>query len=366
MRGNDTSACGCKCGLCNSSNHSDWARNRELHQYYALADDKCHCDCSEKVLCGDTVVDGERHTFPISTSGNNYVCTCTCGSKHRLISGCWVDKGKCGKLCTICGKLIKSDGRRVSNISSQHDYDAAKCKCDCGDHVNPDGHWYAADSCICQCEEEPLDHIATSTSVNVSHTTCTRCGAVFDCNRLTVTCARCGVALGDSEYVYVGQHASWCGRPNNPKPGCSRCGCHCTGKCSGHYCSACCTRKPTPRPKRPTPEDPEDVPDPCNHNNTGRREVTASDSWTCDICGHTLSSTTRSYYCLKCGAFVSSTTSSSGTHGTHPGGGGEDSGEPPEGCPHCGATDGNHSHDCPNYTPTGSGGSGGSGDINDI
>ena len=88
--------------------------------------------------------------------------------------------------------------------------------------------------------------------------------------------------------------------------------------------------------------------------------------WTCDICGHTLSSTTRSYYCLNCNALVTSNTTSSGTHGDHPDGGGggeEPAGEP---CEYCGVTDGNHTHDCPYYTPTGGGGTGGGGNIDDI
>ena len=368
--------CGCKCGLCvatgNGANIGEAygsEDDKDLHRP-PQAGNRCDCSCGKykAVAKGAGTIGG--HAFPITHSAATPICTCTCGKTHQAISG---HVNACG-YCDYCGFIWRNGAKLDASIRSNHLWTNGGCYCDGGCVVggnkmlHEDGHVYADDSCTCNCGEDTVDHIATSTSVNVSHTTCTRCGAVFDCNRITVTCARCGVALGDSEYVYVGKHEDGCGKPNSPKPGCSKCGCHCTGKCSGHYCSACCVSKPIKRPKRPTPNDPE-IPDPCNHNGTGRREVTASDSWTCDICGHTLSSTTRSYYCLRCGAFVSSTTSSSGTHGTHPGGGGEepdDPTEPPEGCPHCGATDGNHSHDCPNYTPTGSGGSGGSGDIKDI
>jgi hypothetical protein len=89
----------------------------------------------------------------------------------------------------------------------------------------------------------------------------------------------------------------------------------------------------------------------------------------CDICGHTLSSTTWNYYCLVCNAFVTSRYTTSGSHGEHPGGTGGESDDPggePTTCDFCGAVGNAHSPDCPNFVPTGGGNSGGSGDIDDI
>lgn len=369
--------CGCKCGMCVAS-----GSGANIGEAYASEDDKglhrppqsgnrCDCDCGKykAVAKGTGTING--HAFPVTHSAATPMCVCTCKKTHREISG---HMNACG-YCDLCGYIWRNGTKIDASVRSLHLWTNGGCYCDGGCQINgnkmlhDDGHVYAANSCTCNCGEETLAHIAQSSTVTISHSTCSRCGAGFEYRRISLTCARCGISLGDEKYVYVGKHADNCGTPSRPRPGCSKCGCHCTGTCSGHYCNACCTSKPPNRPKRPTPEDPEDVPDPCNHNGTGRREVVNTDTWTCDICGHTLSSTTWNYYCLVCNAFVTSRYTTSGSHGDHPGGtgGGDDpsSGEP-ETCEHCGATNGAHSPDCPNYTPTGGGNTGGSGDIDDI
>lgn len=369
--------CGCKCGLCVATGNG-----ANIGEAYTSNDDKdlhrppqtgnrCDCACEKykAVAKGSGTING--HAFPITHSAATPMCTCTCGKTHRAISG---HVNACG-YCDLCGNIWRNGTKMDASIRSNHLWTNGGCYCDGACNISgkkmlhEDGHVYAANSCTCNCGEETLDHIAQSSTVTISHSTCSRCGAGFEYRRISLSCARCGTSLGDDKYVYVGKHADWCGTPSRPRPGCSKCGCHCTGTCSGHYCNACCTSKPPKRPKRPTPEDPEDVPDPCNHNGTGRREVINTDTWTCDICGHTLSSTTWNYYCLVCNAFVTSRYTTSGSHGEHPGGTGGESDDPggePTTCDFCGAVGNAHSPDCPNFVPTGGGNSGGSGDIDDI
>lgn len=370
-----TYGCGCKCGMCTANTDGTGTigisyasgNDADLHRP-PQSGNRCDCECGKHkaVAKGAGTING--HAFPVTHSAAAPICICTCGNTHQEISG---HVNSCG-YCDLCGFIYRNGAKLEASLRSSHLWSNGGCYCDGGCVINgnkmlhEDGHVFADDSCVCACGEMPIDHIAQSSKEKVGQTTCSRCGAVFTRYRISVSCARCGRTVGNTEYVYVGKHADNCGTPNSPKPGCVVCGCHCTGKCSDHYCSACCTRKPTPRPKRPTPEPPEDVPDPCNHNGTGRREVTSTDTWTCDICSHTLSSTTHDYYCLKCGALVTSNTTSSGTHGDHPDEpGGGDPEDPQEACEHCGATDGHHASTCPYYTPTGGGGTGG-GRLDDI
>ena len=374
--------CGCLCGLCDAVNgvsplaaYVDTDKSLHNPPQSSASGNLCACECGKYEAAAKDVGDIEGHRFPSQSSTGKPMCICTCGKRHRVLSG---KMNACG-YCTECKRIWKSaTDWKDASMAANHSFENGRCYCDGGClhegnyFLHPDGHVFPANSCTCTdihpdgSPAETLDHVAQSTSTTLDRTTCSRCGAIFTYSRISLSCARCGLGIGQDKYVYTGKHADNCGRPNNPKPGCAVCGCYCTGKCSGHYCSACCTVKPTPRPKRPTPNDP-DIPDPCNHNGTGRREVVDRAEWTCDICGHTLSSTTRSYYCLKCDAFVTANTTSSGTHGDHPDGGGDGPEPPsPEACEYCGAIDGNHSHDCPYYTPTGGGGTGGGGNIDDI
>lgn len=358
-----TGGCGCRCGICSADNAAEWRRNAALHQYNSSQADRCHCACGEKVLCGDTPVDGERHTFPVTVTGTDAapLCVCTCGGKHRMMSGSTVAKGKCGTYCSLCKRLYRGAWQGDATVAANHVYGDGECKCDCGDFVHPDGHTFAESSCVCKCGGKTLTHLVRATREALPSSLCTSCGASFSSYVIVLECARCDASLGDAKTVYIGAHRNGCGSPDDIQSGCAVCGCRCSGRCAGHYCSACCSSKPDDRPKRPA-NDP-DIPDSCSHTNTGRTEKTERASWTCSDCHVDFRSTTHNFFCAKCGALADSYTEVEGAHGRHEGAVEDGT------CSQCGRKDGEHATSCPLYTPTGGGGSGGEqggGDLKDI
>jgi hypothetical protein len=321
-----TSGCGCKCGDCGKGNADDWKRNKALHQYNSSQTDRCHCACDEKVLCGDTMVDNEPHTFPITNGGGQYVCTCTCGNKHRNDG-----LNACG-FCSVCKQIWRNGVRIDASVPGNHLWHNGGCYCDGGCVVNgnkmlpiPDEHQFVAGKCVCVCGEKTRDHILVDEKERIGQWTCWKCNAVFLNFRVTTRCSRCGEVISTGHVGSVGEHNPGCGEQ---KPSCYKCGCHCTTwgshtTCNIHYCNACCTKKPPkpPRPPKPDPDDPNPEPEPeppepyvtCKHPRTDTHDWDYN--WTCEKCQAEFHDWGWRKHCADCGAYIDSESHNEGKHG---------------------------------------------------
>ena len=234
----------------------------------------------------------------------------------------------CG-YCSICGNIWRNGQRIDATIAANHLFTYSGCYCDGGCNVggkkmlHPDGHIYPAKSCRCVCGETTLAHIVTTEATKVGTSTCWDCFARFINYYIVTKCARCGEVLEPGKGTSMGEHNPGCGEP---KPSCWKCGCHCSGShqtCGGgHYCSACCYKKPPkpPRPPVPNPDDPNpDDPEPeppepyetCNHTFTtedwGGTEV-------CGDCGESFEFSGYCKYCTKCGYIKETKNNVKGKH----------------------------------------------------
>ena len=175
--------CGCKCGLCDSSNRPQWISELSLHHPAQNATDKCHCSCDSRRLVGSGI---GGHEFVGSS------CTCTCGETHRSnLNACGVCQG--GNGSTTCGRVHKGMERLASEVAT---------------------HSYASDSCNCRCGQFQRDHdwgpLWRGDSSDV--TFCGSCGAAFTRYQMHRTCNRwqCGATEGTGIYEYDGEHRDGC------------------------------------------------------------------------------------------------------------------------------------------------------------
>lgn len=311
-----TYGCGCKCGLCDDKNRGEWIHQKTLHHAAQNAEDQCHCACESRELVGKT----EGHTFK--------TCICTCKEKHDSKN---YPLNACG-YCSSCGYIWRNGVRLDAGNRNNHLWVNGGCYCDGGCVVggvkmlHTDGHRYMKNKCICLCGEATRDHILVEQKERVGQWTCWKCNAVFLNFRVTTVCSRCEATVSTEHIGSVGEHNPGCGEP---KPSCWKCGCHCTtwgthATCNGHYCNACCTKKPPkpPRPPKPDPDDPDpDEPEPeppepyvtCKHPRTETHDWDYH--WTCEECSNDFHNWGWRKHCADCGAYIDSESHNEGKHG---------------------------------------------------
>ena len=334
-----TYGCGCKCGLCGDDTKSLWADNKALHKPKQNAEDECHCSCEKRELVGT----GEGgHTYKN--------CTCTCGEKHNPD---WVvNMTACG-YCPDCGYIWRNGQKLDASNPANHIFNNGECYCAGNCQVNgarilhPDGHFYEKNKCVCNCNEERIEHIFDSEQVGdaLNASTCFYCGAVFTTYQFIQRCMRCDY-VNEDHYGTVGGHASDCGKKKGNGGSdvwhCWKCGCPNCQICKGafHFCNACCKRNP-PKPPRtpPGPEpDPPPTEDECPH--FWERQTWDND-WNCDECGAAFHCEGYREWCKKCGWLGKTHNEVSGAHNSNcPYIKGENGEDPPHECneTNCGET----------------------------
>lgn len=302
--------CGCACGLCNENNRGNWKHEKSLHKVAQGSTDKCHCACDSKELVG---TDEGGHTWEPGK------CTCTCGKKHKdmYLNVC--------DYCSQCGRVWRGDFWLDGTVAFSHKWNLSGCYCDCGMHLHSSGHCYEYDSCECDCGEESIDHILKETKTVISKDICWLCYGAFVTYRVSKVCERCGGSLGADHYYNEGEHKEDCGaEPETPS--CWKCGCACTknsshSACGGHYCSACCDKKPKKPRKKNNPDIPDDEevePNPetptvkCSHPST--KSVDMNFDKSCDACGAVFSSSGELIICKTCGELIANNANVTGEH----------------------------------------------------
>ena len=244
-------SCGCKCGLYDASNWTEWNGKMDFHRQAV----SCCCGCPGKKhfpiarsnctrLCGGNCTGLASDDVWGQHSGASYdpayhdpsdvACKCQCGyfsgasapdKFHSLTNSskrCYCiglhkhkfphPRADCTGICSICGNGHQyAVAPSQPNEPGQHDWDGLNCKCNCPEaKLWPGGHRFADNACVCTCGEQTRGHVYQQHSKTQTGThTCPSCGNTITEYHIIYKCKRCG-NVWDGVDTEEG-HASNCG-----------------------------------------------------------------------------------------------------------------------------------------------------------
>lgn len=244
-------SCGCKCGLYDATNWTEWNGKMDFHRQAV----SCCCGCPGKKhfpiarsnctrLCGGNCTGLASDDVWGQHSGASYdpayhdpsdvACKCQCeyfsgasapdkfhsltnSSKRCYCIGLHKHKfphprADCTGICSICGNGHQyAVAPSAPNEPGQHDWDGLNCKCNCPEaKLWPGGHRFADNACVCTCGEQTRGHVYQQHSKTQTGThTCPSCGNTITEYHIVYKCKRCG-DVWDGVDTEEG-HASNCG-----------------------------------------------------------------------------------------------------------------------------------------------------------
>ena len=244
-------SCGCKCGLYDASNWTEWNGKMDFHRQAV----SCCCGCPGKKhlpiarsnctrLCGGNCTGLASDDVWGQHAGASYdpayhdpsdvACKCQCeyfsgasapdkfhsltnSSKRCYCIGLHKHKfphprADCTGICSICGNGHQyAVAPSQPNEPGQHDWDGLNCKCNCPEaKLWPGGHRFADNACVCTCGEQTRGHVYQQHAKTATGThTCPSCGNTITEYHIVYKCKRCG-DVWDGVDTEEG-HASNCG-----------------------------------------------------------------------------------------------------------------------------------------------------------